>query len=240
MAENEEKKNETEDKKETPKKTDSADTKEKIETKAKKVKKKEAEASEKKEEEKVKTPKKKVKKVIVEEVEEEEEGEEEDAEEGEEDEETEVEEEEEIEIIEEEEKYTVKIKPKLSAEMKKKLKLRQKIKKNTPEFKRQEWFRYQRLGTSWRRPRGLHSKMRKHKGYRVNVVSIGYGSPKETRNLHPSGFEEVMVYNPKDLDKIDPKSQAARVGHSVGTRKRIEIEEAAGEKGIRVLNPRRA
>jgi large subunit ribosomal protein L32e len=70
-------------------------------------------------------------------------------------------------------------------------------------------------------------------------VSIGYGSPAETRNLHPSGFAEVMVYNVGDLEKIDPKLQAARIGHSVGTRKRINIEEEAEEKGIRVLNPRR-
>jgi large subunit ribosomal protein L32e len=69
-------------------------------------------------------------------------------------------------------------------------------------------------------------------------VSIGYGSPSRTRNLHPSGFEEVMVYNVRDLDKIDPKSQAARVGHTVGTRKRKDIEKKAGEEGIRVLNPR--
>jgi large subunit ribosomal protein L32e len=145
---------------------------------------------------------------------------------------------EEIEIIEEEEEYTVKIKPELSRELKHNLKTRRSIKKKTPDFRRQEWFRYKRLGTSWRRPRGLHSKMRKHKGYRLNVVSVGYGSPIKTRNLHPSGFEEVMVYNIKDLEKIDPKSQAARVGHSVGTRKRIKIEEKAEEKGIRVLNPR--
>ncbi|MEE9150634.1 MAG: 50S ribosomal protein L32e [Thermoplasmata archaeon] len=146
--------------------------------------------------------------------------------------------EEEIEIIEEKEGYRVKIKPELSDELKHELEIRSIIKKKTPDFKRQEWFRYKRLGEAWRRPRGLHSKMRKHKSYRVNVVSIGYGSPKGARNLHPSGFEEVMVHNTKDLDKIDPKSQAARVGHTVGTRKRIKIEDAAEEKGIRVLNPR--
>ena len=76
-------------------------------------------------------------------------------------------------------------------------------------------------------------------GYRVNVVSIGYGAPAEARNLHPSGFKEVMVYNPTDLEKIDPKVQAARIGHSVGTRKRVAIEAKAEELGIRVLNPRR-
>jgi large subunit ribosomal protein L32e len=138
--------------------------------------------------------------------------------------------EEEIEIVEEEE-YKVKIKPKLSDKQKKSLHTRSNIKRRTP--------RYKKLGEAWRKPRGLHSKMRKHKGYRQNVVSIGYGSPSSTRNLHPSGFEEVMVYNVKDLEKINPKSQAARVGHSVGTRKRIEIEATAEEKGIRVLNPRR-
>jgi large subunit ribosomal protein L32e len=154
----------------------------------------------------------------------------------------EEEKEEEIEIIEEEEKeteYKVKIKPKLSKELKHDLKVRKSIKDKTPHFKQQEWFRYKRINESWRRPRGMHSKMRKHKGYRPNVVSVGYGSPKKTRHLHPSGFQEIMVYNTKDLEKINPKSQAARVGHSVGTRKRIEIEAQAEKKGIRILNPRR-
>ena len=197
------------------------------------------------EKEEVEKPKVKAEKELmkekekVEKKEEEKEGEKEEEEaEGEEGEEEE--EKEEIEIIEEEEEYKVKIKPELSDELKHELEIRRGIKKKTPEFRRQEWFRYKRLGEAWRRPRGLHSKMRKHKGYRQNVVSAGYGSPKGARDLHPSGFEEVMVYNAEDLDKIDPKSQAARVGHSVGTRKRMEIEEKAEEKGIRVLNPRRA
>jgi large subunit ribosomal protein L32e len=117
--------------------------------------------------------------------------------------------------------------------------MRKGIKKKTPEFRRQEWFRYKKLGTAWRKPRGLQSKARRHKGYRVNVVSIGYGAPAEARSLHPSGFKEIMVYNPTDLEKIDPKVQAARIGHSVGTRKRVAIEAKAEELGIRVLNPRR-
>jgi len=38
------------------------------------------------------------------------------------------------------------------------------------------------------------------------------------------------------LETINPKLEAARIGHSVGTRKRIEIEEYADELGIRILN----
>jgi hypothetical protein len=138
-----------------------------------KVKKKKVEADEEgpKKEVKAEKPKKVEKpKVKDEELKEEKKKEEEEAKEEEEEaeeEEAEEKEEEEIEIIEEEEEYTVKIKPELSDELKQNLKIRRSIKKKTPDFRRQEWFRYKRLGTSWRRPRGLHSKMRKHKGRRL-------------------------------------------------------------------------
>jgi large subunit ribosomal protein L32e len=235
MAEDEKKESKKEEEDKTPVKAEPK-AKEEPETKPKKTAKKKAAPKEPKIEKETVAKKKPAAKKKVEK----EDTDTEPAEEAVEDEEEEVEvEEEEIEIIEEEEEYKVKIKPDLNSKMKRKLRIRKEIKRKTPAFKRQEWFRYDRLGTSWRKPRGMHSKMRKHKGYRVNVVSVGYGAPKGSRNLHPSGFEEIMVYNPKDLDKIDPKSQAARIGHSVGTRKRIAIEETAQEKGIRVLNPRR-
>jgi len=78
--------------------------------------------------------------------------------------------------------------------------------------------------------------MRQHYAYRPNVVSIGYGSPKGARFLHPSGFKEILVWNVRDLEKIRPELEAARVAHSVGMRKRQEIEVKADELGIRVLN----
>ncbi|MEA3559169.1 MAG: eL32 family ribosomal protein [Candidatus Thermoplasmatota archaeon] len=39
-----------------------------------------------------------------------------------------------------------------------------------------------------------------------------------------------------DLEGIDPKVQAARIGSTVGTKKRVNIIEAADVKGIRILN----
>ncbi|MCK4444288.1 MAG: 50S ribosomal protein L32e, partial [Thermoplasmata archaeon] len=60
--------------------------------------------------------------------------------------------------------------------------------------------------------------------------------PKAVRGLHPSGFQEVMVHRMEDLEGMDPKKEAARIGHSVGSRKREQIEKTADEKGIRVLN----
>ena len=144
-------------------------------------------------------------------------------------------EEEEVEI--EEEGYQVKLKPKLSKETIDALRKRAEVDARRPEFLRQEWHRRKRLQTAkWRRPRGGHSKMRQHYGYRPPVVSIGYGSPREARFLHPSGFREVMVHNVKDLAKIRPEQEAARVAHSVGMKKRLEIEKKAEELKIRVLN----
>lgn len=149
---------------------------------------------------------------------------------------TDKKEEEEVEI-EEDEGYKVKLKPKLSKETLDALKVRAGINARRPEFLRQEWHKRKRLqNVKWRKPQGDQSKMRQHYGYRMNVVSIGFGGPKAARYLHPSGFREVMVHNVKDLAKIHPDVEAARVGHSVGYKKRLAIEEKADELKIRVLN----
>lgn len=147
-------------------------------------------------------------------------------------------EEEKVEIIEEEGKvgYVVKIKPELDEKTKRALKLREKQKRKQPKFRRQEWFRYKRLGEKWRRPKGLHSKMRKNLKYRPPLVRIGYRKVKAARGLHPSGFEDVLVHNLKELQALDPKKQAARIASGVGARKRKEMQEYAREHNIRVLN----
>jgi large subunit ribosomal protein L32e len=68
------------------------------------------------------------------------------------------------------------------------------------------------------------------------LVKIGYRGPKLVRGLHPSGFEEVVVYNVEDLQNVDPKRHAVRIAHTVGRRKRAEIIKKAEEIGVRVLN----
>ncbi len=148
--------------------------------------------------------------------------------------EAEGEEEESVEIVDEE--YRPKIKPVLPPEIKEKLEMKKARK--LPEFKRQEWFRYKRLGERWRRPRGLHSKMRRHMKYRPPVVRVGYRTPVEVRGLHPSGFSEVLIYNPSQLEGVNPEREAVRIARTVGTRKRIEIIEKADTLNIRVLNRR--
>jgi len=132
--------------------------------------------------------------------------------------------------------YVAKIKPELSKEKKEMLELRDEINDRRPPFLRQEWFRYQKLEGTWRKPRGIHSKMRRHYGYRPTIVSIGFRGPALVRGLHPSGFEEVMVFNPSQIEALDAKVQAARIGGTVGAKKRKDIISKADEKGVRVLN----
>jgi len=45
------------------------------------------------------------------------------------------------------------------------------------------------------------------------------------------------VRNVDDLAKVDPKTQAARISHTVGMKKRAEISVRAGERHIHILNP---
>jgi large subunit ribosomal protein L32e len=132
--------------------------------------------------------------------------------------------------------YVTKIKPVLSPEVKAMLEKRAEVSGRRPEFRRQEWFRYAKLGIKWRKPRGMHSKMRRHYKYRPTIVSIGFRGPALVRGLASSGFQEVLVYNPSNLDVIDPKTQAARIGGTVGGKKRATIIEKADQLKIRVLN----
>jgi large subunit ribosomal protein L32e len=117
------------------------------------------------------------------------------------------------------------------------LKLRKRAKQKKPEFLRSESWRYSKMSESWRRPRGLDHKMRrKIKGW-PPMVSTGYKGPKVARGLHPSGLREVMVHNVEELSLVDSSVQAARIGHTVGKKKRTLIIAAAREKKIRILNP---
>mgnify|MGYP006422880323 FL=1 len=138
------------------------------------------------------------------------------------------------------EQHVAKQKPVLNEATKAALVLRAEQKKATPSFRRTEWFRYKRLSRSgWRAPHGMDNKQRKNLKYRSSLVRVGHGKVSAAHGLHPSGFREVMVHNTGDLEAIDPETEAARVGGTVGGRKCETIYSRADELGIRILNRRR-
>jgi large subunit ribosomal protein L32e len=113
---------------------------------------------------------------------------------------------------------------------------RKKVSEKRPKFIRQESWRYDRLAENWRKPKGKDNKMRKQKSGMPAIVKVGYRGPKVARGLHPSGYTDNVVHNVAELAKLNPKTDAARLGHTVGTRKRVEIIAKAAELGIKVLN----
>ncbi len=143
---------------------------------------------------------------------------------------------EEAEEEEEAEAHEPRAKPKLEPLIRKLLALRSAKNAQRPTFRRQEWFRYRKFGDEWRKPQGGQSKLRRHFGYRWNLPSIGYRGPRAVRGLHPSGFQEILVHNEKQLEGLDAAKQAVRIAHGVGTRKRELLEKACDDKGLRVLN----
>jgi large subunit ribosomal protein L32e len=105
-------------------------------------------------------------------------------------------------------------------------------------FKRDGYGKKSQLSDSWRKPRGQHNKQREQKKAKGALPKPGFGSPVAVRGMHPSGFFEILVTSLKDLEGLDPKTQAVRIGATIGDRKRVILQETALASGIKVLNTR--
>jgi large subunit ribosomal protein L32e len=114
---------------------------------------------------------------------------------------------------------------------------RKKVADKRPRFVRQESWRYDRLAQNWRKPKGKDNKMRRQLSGVPRIVKIGYRGTKDARSLHPSGYTDNIVYNVNDLYKLDPNKDAARLAHTVGARKRMQIISQATNMHIKILNP---
>jgi large subunit ribosomal protein L32e len=117
------------------------------------------------------------------------------------------------------------------------LKVRATKKAKKPKFTAQAQNKINKLKRKgWRKPKGIHSKMRHgFKGYK-RCVRVGWGSPVLVKGLHKTGLEMVVVHTVESLVAISPDKQGILLGSSVGTKKRLEILEAAIAKKITVIN----
>ncbi|BEP17519.1 50S ribosomal protein L32e [Pyrofollis japonicus] len=118
------------------------------------------------------------------------------------------------------------------------LKVRKLLKSKKPEFLRTLWWKFPKFKNNpkWKRPKGIDNPIRLKLKGRPPMVDVGYRSPAAVRGLHPTGLEPVIVYNAKDLDKLDPAKHIVYIASSVGLRKRMEIVKEAKSKGFRVAN----
>jgi large subunit ribosomal protein L32e len=116
------------------------------------------------------------------------------------------------------------------------LQVRARARNKKPNFVRAESWRFDRFSVSWRKPRGLDNKIRRKILGWPSGPCTGYKGPKVARYLHPSGFKEVIVYNIADLSAIDVNTEAIRIAHRVGARKRTGIVAKATELNLKILN----
>lgn len=116
------------------------------------------------------------------------------------------------------------------------LEIRAAKKAREPEFLRQDYGKVIGLERNWRKPRGLHSKMRLgRKGHRSNV-SKGFRSPLLVRGLSKEGLAPVPVQNPNQVKQLDPSIHCIMLSGKTGVRKRVLILGEAVSRKIKVLN----
>ena len=118
------------------------------------------------------------------------------------------------------------------------LELRKKISRHRPSFIRQESWKYVKLSESWRKPKGIDNHQRKQKKGWPRIVRAGFGGPKISRGLHPSGYTDNLVHNLKDLEELDPKTDGIRFAHGLGKKKRLAIIAKAKERSFKIFNAR--
>ena len=113
------------------------------------------------------------------------------------------------------------------------------VKKRTKKFARHQSDLFIRISkASWRKPKGIDGRVRRRFKGSIPMPSIGYGSDKKTRNIHPNGFKSVVINNVSELEMLmmHNRTYAATVAHSVSSRVRKDIITRAEQLAIRVTN----
>lgn len=119
---------------------------------------------------------------------------------------------------------------------KKLLKDREEKKARTPTFKRHAAHRKKKLGEKWRKPKGLHNKLRLNKKSRGTRVRIGYRVSEKVRGLSKSGKKQLVVSTKKELMAAEPEMHAIIIAGTVGDKRRLELLEEATKQGFEILN----
>lgn len=120
--------------------------------------------------------------------------------------------------------------------MKDLLELRKKIKRKKPNFIRQDAHKKKRLGKKWRKPKGIHSKIRRRlKGHRKRV-EIGYCSPSKVKFLDKSGLKNILVKSVNEIKNVGPKDEGVTISGKTGLKKKVEIVKEALKSNIKILN----
>ncbi|MBI5391713.1 hypothetical protein HZB00_01800 [Candidatus Woesearchaeota archaeon] len=109
-------------------------------------------------------------------------------------------------------------------------------KKRKPSFERQYANVMTQFKGQWRRPRGMHSKMRMSLRGKKTKPTVGFQSPVLVRGLESDGRMPLLVQNMKGLQTANVTTHALYLAHALGGRKRVALLQKAKELGITFRN----
>ncbi|MBS3117986.1 hypothetical protein J4430_03865 [Candidatus Woesearchaeota archaeon] len=101
--------------------------------------------------------------------------------------------------------------------------------KKKPVFLRQDIYKKKKLKNVWRKPKGIHSKLRRTGRGKRNIPSIGYGSKKKPVEKKPARISSI-----KELGMVE-KGRVIYLSGKVGLKKKIQIIKEAGKKDLTIL-----
>lgn len=120
--------------------------------------------------------------------------------------------------------------------MNKSLSVRNKMKSKKPNFTRTDTNRKKQFKNTWRKPKGIHNKIRRHRRGLNTMPSVGYSSPRNVKGLTRDGLVQVLIKNTNDIKLIDKKVSIAIISNSVGRRKKVELIKILEEENIKIGN----
>ncbi len=114
-----------------------------------------------------------------------------------------------------------------------------KIKKRNKRFTKHEYEDYpHKLNPSWRRPRGIDSRVRRKFRSNKPMVSIGYRTKKQHRDVLPNGFKKFLIRNLSDVEMLlmNNRVYCGELAQNLSARKRKAIVNRAKELNVKITN----
>lgn len=117
------------------------------------------------------------------------------------------------------------------------LALRNIFRKRKPTFTPQDMHKKKRVKAAWRKPVGLHSKMRQRLKHHKRVVKSGYKGPALVHGYDKRGFLPKIVSTLQDVAALQ-KHEGAIIARTTGLKVKLILIQACEKRGISVLNIR--